>query len=89
MPVYKAFISLTCFIAITANLYADKKWIPIESIMNDQNTKLDQNRSKTNPTNTWVDNIKTIRKLLDKSSNADESNPEHKSWYSLDGVENN
>jgi hypothetical protein len=74
---------------MTTNVYADKKWIPIEAINPNENGTSDTNKSKPLPTNKWIDNIKVMQRLLDNTSKDDVDSENKKNWYELNKVEHN
>lgn len=85
----KVIAIMICSTALSISLCADKKWIPIEPIVTDQNAKTEKNASNAGAGNQWIENIKTLQKLLDKKGHPDETEGGEKSWYSLDNTENN
>jgi hypothetical protein len=82
---------LLLFILIPPNLLSEnreKKWIPIEPIKINDTAKIESNKSKTQPVNKWIENVKVLQKLLDNKGK--EEDPENKkNWYSLDSLESN
>lgn len=86
----KAVAVLLPIILIATNLYAEnreKKWLPIEPIKINDTTKIESNKSKIQPANKWIDNVKVIQRLLDNKGKEDDTENK-KNWYSLDTTEN-
>lgn len=86
----KAVAFLLPFMLIVTTLYAEnreKKWIPIEPININNTTKIENNKSKIQPANKWIDNVKVIQRLLDNKGKEDDTGNK-KNWYSLDTTEN-
>lgn len=81
----KVVLFLVCFILIT-NVYAEKKWIPIEPISLNASPKSDSNKSSL-PVNKWIENAQAMKRLLDHTSKDDLSTENKKNWYDLDKLE--
>ncbi len=82
----KIVLVIVCFIFIT-NAYAEKKWIPIESIGSNEKLKPDSNKSSL-PVNKWIENAQVIKRLLDHTSKDDENSENKKNWYDFDKLQN-
>ncbi|MCX6061664.1 MAG: hypothetical protein NT103_05375 [Campylobacterales bacterium] len=82
----KIVLVIVCFTFIT-NAYAEKKWIPIESIGLNEKLKPDSNKSSL-PVNKWIENAQVIKHLLDHTSKDDENSENKKNWYDFDKLQN-
>jgi len=81
-------ISLTLLISfLTINLYADTKWIPIETINKTQtsksNTKIGVDLSQIEPINKIMKNAKIIKQLIDATNKKNEPTNNMKNWFVL------
>lgn len=80
-------VAVSLLIGLSVNVYGDVKWIPIEPIKINESSKQDINKSKLPPANKWIENVKVLQRLLDKSKD-DLTTENKKNWYSLDNAEN-
>lgn len=72
---------------LTATLWAesaDKKWIPIEPIKVNENSKREGNISKLQVSPKMLQNLKVIKNLLDHVNKDGLNNDNPKNWYSLE-----
>lgn len=82
----KVVLFIVCFILIT-NVYAEKKWIPIEPISLNASPKSDSNKSSL-PVNKWIENAQVMKRLLDRTSQDDINSENKKNWYDFNKLEN-
>lgn len=82
----KTIVFTVCLLFATAN--GDVKWIPITPLDTGENPKPDTNRSKLQHSNTLIENVNVIRRLLDATGKDDQNEEENKHWYSLKPIEN-
>lgn len=79
--------------SITVNLYADKKWIPLEPInkakSQKKSTKSDTRLSQFQPIAKLVQNAVVIKQLLDGSKREEKTLNNAKNWYKLDNEKSN
>lgn len=85
----KAAVAVLCFVFVNINLYADIKWIPIEPINSNENSKQKLKLPQLPAKNNLLENVKVIQQLLDNTTDKEELNMDSgPNWYPLDNVQN-
>lgn len=85
----KVALILFCLTFITINLHADVKWIPIEPINSNENTKPKNKLPQPPPANNLLENVKIIQQLLDNTTDKEELNMDSEpNWFLLDNAQN-
>ena len=81
------FLTLICISLISTAANADAKWIPLKPLYEDNARQSDLNKTILRPKNSIIDNLDTMRKLLDKRGGNEPVNSDHKAWFSIDESE--